>query len=82
MNNGAIKRRECMGEHTETYEREKLYDEVWKEPVLVVAKRYGLSNVGLAKACRKTRCPPSATRILGCDQGRTEGTSAATSAAL
>ncbi len=33
-----------MNEPTEVYEREKLYDEVWKEPVLVVAKRYGVSE--------------------------------------
>jgi hypothetical protein len=35
-----------------TYEREKLYAEVWEEPVLRVALRYGISNVGLAKICR------------------------------
>ncbi len=46
-----------MGEHTESYEREKLYEEVWKEPVLVIAKRYGVSNVALAKACRKLAVP-------------------------
>jgi hypothetical protein len=46
-----------MGEHTETYEREKLYEEVWKEPVLVVAKRYGVSNVALAKNCRALAVP-------------------------
>jgi hypothetical protein len=46
-----------MGERTEIYEREKLYEEVWKEPVLVVANRYGVSNVALAKACRKLAVP-------------------------
>jgi hypothetical protein len=46
-----------MGEHTEIYEREKLYEEVWTEPVLVVANRYGVSNVALAKACRKLAVP-------------------------
>ena len=39
------------------YEREKLYEEVWKEPVIVVAKRYGVSEVALAKACRKLAVP-------------------------
>jgi len=34
-----------MRERTEIYEREKLYEEVWKEPVLVVAKRYGVMDV-------------------------------------
>jgi len=46
-----------MSKRTETYQREKLYDEVWKEPVLVVAKRYGVSEVALAKACRKLAVP-------------------------
>jgi hypothetical protein len=46
-----------MGERTQIYEREKLYEEVWKEPVLVVANRYGVSNVALAKACRKLAVP-------------------------
>ncbi len=46
-----------MGKRTETYQREKLYDEVWKDPVLVVAKRYGVSEVALAKACRKLAVP-------------------------
>ena len=46
-----------MNERTEIYEREKLYEEVWKEPVLVVAKRYRVSNVALAKACRKLAVP-------------------------
>jgi len=40
-----------------TYEREKLYAEVWEEPVLRVALRYGISNVGLAKICRRLAVP-------------------------
>jgi len=46
-----------MGARTEIYEREKLYQEVWEEPVLVVAKRYGVSDVALAKACRRLAVP-------------------------
>ena len=46
-----------MNERTEIYEREKFYEEVWKEPVLVVANRYGVSNVALAKTCRKLVVP-------------------------
>jgi len=46
-----------MGQRTETYDREKLYEEVWKEPALVVARRYGISSVALAKACRKLSVP-------------------------
>ncbi len=33
-----------MNERHEIYEREKLYEEVWKEPVLAVADRYGVSR--------------------------------------
>jgi hypothetical protein len=39
------------------YNRERLYEEVWSEPVIVVAKRYGLSDVGLAKICKKLNIP-------------------------
>lgn len=39
------------------YEREKLYNEVWAEPVLTVAKRYGVSNVALKKVCKKLNIP-------------------------
>jgi len=42
---------------TNTYEREKLYQEVWSEPVMTVAKRYGVSGVALAKTCRKLAVP-------------------------
>ncbi|HEY0980623.1 MAG TPA: hypothetical protein VGE80_00755, partial [Schlesneria sp.] len=40
--------------------RKELYDQVWSEPMLHVAKRYGISDVGLAKICRKQKipCPP------------------------
>ena len=36
------------------YNRAKLYEEVWKEPV---AKRYGVSDTALAKACRRLNVP-------------------------
>lgn len=39
------------------YNREKLYEEVWAEPMLKVAARYGVSDVALAKTCRKFRVP-------------------------
>lgn len=38
-------------------DRETLYNEVWTEPVSVVAPRYGLSDVGLAKICRSLAIP-------------------------
>lgn len=37
--------------------RKTLYDEVWADPVTEVAKRYGLSDVGLAKLCRTMGIP-------------------------
>jgi len=39
------------------YEREKLYEEVWSEPVKIVAQRYGVSDVALAKTCRRMAIP-------------------------
>jgi hypothetical protein len=41
------------------YNREKLYDEIWKEPMTVVCKRYGVSDVALAKTCGKLNIPHS-----------------------
>ena len=38
-------------------DRETLYNEVWTDPVTVVAPRYGLSDVGLAKICRALAIP-------------------------
>ncbi|MEZ5124919.1 MAG: hypothetical protein R2826_01535 [Thermoleophilia bacterium] len=39
------------------YERDRLYEEVWAEPVVKVAERYGVSDVALAKTCRKLTVP-------------------------
>lgn len=38
-------------------EREKLYNEVWAEPVITVAKRYGVSDNGLRKRCLAVGIP-------------------------
>ena len=38
-------------------EREKLFNEVWNEPMTTVAKRYGLSDNGLRKRCVKLEIP-------------------------
>ena len=38
-------------------ERQKLYEEVWAEPMGVVAKRYALSDNGLRKRCQSLRIP-------------------------
>jgi hypothetical protein len=40
-----------------TYRRFELYEEIWKEPVRTVAKRYGMSDVALRNTCRKLRVP-------------------------
>jgi hypothetical protein len=42
---------------TVTYDRAKLFEEVWAEPVQTVAKRYGISDVALAKTCRRLSLP-------------------------
>lgn len=41
----------------EQYDRSQLFDEVWAEPVTVVAPRYGLSDVGLKKLCARLQVP-------------------------
>jgi hypothetical protein len=37
--------------------RKDLYNLVWSEPMIHVAKRYRISNVGMAKICRKHNIP-------------------------
>jgi hypothetical protein len=39
------------------YKREDLYQQVWDEPVTHVAKRIGISDVGLAKICKGMGVP-------------------------
>ena len=39
------------------YKRSDLYRQVWEQPVLKVAKTYGISDVALAKICRKLNVP-------------------------
>lgn len=47
-----------MGNYSDFYyDREKLYEEVWAEPVQKVAQRYGVSDVAIAKTCRKMHIP-------------------------
>jgi len=40
-----------------TLDRDKLYEEVWAEPMTKVSKRYEISDVALAKVCRKLEVP-------------------------
>ena len=46
-----------MDEKSKQIDRQTLYEQVWSEPVTVVANSYGLSDVGLAKICRKLCIP-------------------------
>jgi hypothetical protein len=39
------------------YDRKALYEQVWSEPALTVAKSYGVSSVWLGKVCRKLNVP-------------------------
>lgn len=40
-----------------TLHRERLYQEVWDTPVSQLAPKYGVSDVGLAKICRRMGIP-------------------------
>ena len=46
-----------MPHEKKTYRRADLYEEVWTQPMLTVAKRYGVSSVALAKTCKKLEVP-------------------------
>jgi hypothetical protein len=39
------------------FTRQELYDLVWSEPMSQLAKRFGVSDVGLSKACRRAAIP-------------------------
>jgi hypothetical protein len=41
----------------ETWNREELYAEVWEEPLVKIAPKYGISAVALGKVCRKLQVP-------------------------
>ncbi|MFM0515289.1 hypothetical protein P0D80_48930, partial [Paraburkholderia sp. RL17-373-BIF-A] len=40
-----------------TFEREKLYDEIWTDPVSTVSKRHGLADHTLRKICKELGVP-------------------------
>jgi hypothetical protein len=42
---------------TRWFTRQELYDLVWSQPVSKLAASYGVSDVGLAKACRRAGIP-------------------------
>jgi hypothetical protein len=39
------------------YRRSELYEQVWAEPIRILAPRYGVSDVALAKMCRRLGIP-------------------------
>jgi hypothetical protein len=39
------------------YQREVLYEKVWSTPMRCLSKEYGISDVGLAKVCKKLHIP-------------------------
>lgn len=46
-----------MAQQSICLKREELYEQVWSQPMIELAKHYGLSDVGLAKICRKLKVP-------------------------
>jgi hypothetical protein len=40
-----------------TWNRQELYEKVWQFPLRKLAVEYGISDVGLAKVCRKLKIP-------------------------
>jgi hypothetical protein len=42
------------------FRRSELHAQVWAEPMRTVAKKYGMSDVALAKRCRKMGIPAPA----------------------
>ncbi len=46
-----------MGWEYTDFQREELYEQVWTEAVSKVAKRYGISDVGLRKICVSLEVP-------------------------
>jgi len=49
----------------QSFSRTKLFELVWSEPMQKIAKTLGLSDVGLAKLCRRARVPVPPKRLLG-----------------
>ena len=46
-----------MPEYPKKFSRQELYEKVWQTPMTQLAKQYGLSDVGLAKICKKYDIP-------------------------
>ena len=48
-----------------TFTREALYKLLWSESTRTLSKRFGISDVGLAKACQTRKHTHSRSRVLG-----------------
>jgi len=46
-----------MVQNKEVFKREELYEKIWKTPIVRLAKDYGISEVALAKICKKLQIP-------------------------
>lgn len=46
-----------MSNQNSTWDRHELYEKVWQFPLRRLAAEYGISDVGLAKVCRKLEIP-------------------------
>jgi hypothetical protein len=46
-----------VGYQKETWNRQEVYEKVWQFPLRKLAAEYGISDVGLAKVCRKLDIP-------------------------
>jgi hypothetical protein len=41
----------------ETWNREELYNQIWEQPLVKTATKYGISAIALGKVCRKLQIP-------------------------
>lgn len=53
----------------QTFTRQSLYDLAWSEPIQALAKKFSLSDRGLAKICVAANIPAPA-RLLGQEASR------------
>jgi hypothetical protein len=51
------KRTNAIKRLQQDYDRKVLYEQIWSEPALTVAKGYGVSSVWLGKVCRLLNVP-------------------------
>jgi hypothetical protein len=51
------------------WNRVELYNQVWNQPLVKLANKYGISDVRIGKVCRKLQAPPR-TGLLGKEDSR------------